>query len=65
MIAIPAFQDKQSALETAKETAGLTGTERFVVCHAGSYYVRLRHKSGPLAQWFAHVMPDGSVKEGF
>lgn len=65
MITYPVFSDKQAALDTALSTAQLTGTERYVVCHAGQYYVRLRHKQGPLANWFAHVLPDGTVIEGF
>lgn len=65
MITHPIFNDKYKALETAKETANLTGTSRFVVCHAGRYQVKLQHTQGPLASWFAKVFPDGSVVEGF
>lgn len=65
MLTYPAFFEKQAAIENALETAKLTQTERFVVAFAGNYYVRLGHKQGPLANWFAHVLPDGTVTEGF
>jgi hypothetical protein len=61
----PAFTDKETALETAKSTASITKTVRYVVCYAGRYYVRLQHTPGPLANWFAVVQPDGTIVNGF